>query len=132
VQFIPLEDTYNTPCDIFAPCALGGVINESTIPRLKCRVIAGAANNQLARPEDGLRLRAKGILYAPDYVINVGGAMASPAIESQGWSRSEAEVRVAQSVRIALERTFALADSADISTHEAARRIAEENLSATS
>jgi len=129
VQFIPLEDVYETECDIFAPCALGGVINEDTIRQLKCRVVAGAANNQLARLEDGDRLRAKGILYAPDYVINVGGAMASPAIETLGWSHSHAEERVANSVRSALERIFAMADSAGISTNEAARRIAEENLS---
>ena len=129
VQFVPLEDAYKTECDVFAPCALGGVINESTIPQLKCHVIAGAANNQLAKPEDGAMLRAKGILYAPDYVINVGGAMASPAIETLGWSHSHAEERVANSVRSALERIFAMADSADISTNEAARRIAEEHLS---
>jgi leucine dehydrogenase len=129
VQFIPLEDVYKTECDIFAPCALGGVINERTIRQLKCRVIAGAANNQLADPEDGGRLRAKGILYAPDYVINVGGAMASPGIETLGWSHSHAEEGVANSVRSALERIFEMADSADISTNEAARRIAEEHLS---
>jgi leucine dehydrogenase len=129
LQFIPLEDIYKTECDIFAPCALGGVINESTIHQLNCRVIAGAANNQLAKPEDGGRLRAKGILYAPDYVINVGGAMASPGIESLGWSHSHAKEEVANSVRSALERIFAMADSADISTDEAARRIAEEHLS---
>lgn len=129
VQFIPLEDVYETDCDVFAPCALGGVINEVTVGQLKCRVVAGAANNQLAKLEDGDRLRANGILYAPDYVINAGGAIASPAIETQGWSHTYAEERVADSVRGALERVFTMADSAGISTNEAARRIAEEHLS---
>lgn len=129
LQFVALEDVYQTECDIFAPCALGGVINETTIPQLKCRVIAGAANNQLAKSADAVVLRAKGILYAPDYVINVGGAMASPAVETQGWSNSHAEREVANSVRGALQRIFAMADFADISTDEAARRIAEEHLS---
>jgi leucine dehydrogenase len=59
--------------DILAPCALGGVLNEHTVPRLRCRIVAGAANNQLATPADGDRLHRRGIVYAPDYAINVGG-----------------------------------------------------------
>ncbi|MGH8221665.1 MAG: Leu/Phe/Val dehydrogenase, partial [Woeseiaceae bacterium] len=61
---------YSTECDIFSPCALGGVLNADTIPQLKCRAVAGSANNQLERPEDAERLHSRGILYAPDYVIN--------------------------------------------------------------
>ena len=59
--------------DILAPCALGGVLNAETIPRLNVGMVVGAANNQLAAPEDGERLRAAGIIYAPDYVVNAGG-----------------------------------------------------------
>jgi leucine dehydrogenase len=129
-QFIPVEEVYTTECDVFAPCALGGVLNANTIPHLKCRVVAGGANNQLASPEDAERLRARGIIYAPDYVVNVGGAMAIPGIESLGWSQAEAEKQVVESVRGALLRIFELAAEEGITTDAAARRIAEEHLSA--
>jgi leucine dehydrogenase len=131
LQFIPGEEVFTTECDVFAPCALGGVLNEGTIPQLKCRVIVGAANNQLAHPEDAERLRARGIIYAPDYVVNVGGAMAIPGIELLGWSQVEAEERVIKSVRRALHRIFEMADEESITTEHAARRIAEEQLSKT-
>ncbi len=128
--FIPAAEVYAQPCDIFAPCALGGVLNPETIPQLKCRAVVGGANNQLATPEDATRLQARGILYAPDYVVNVGGAMAIPGIEGQGWSRAEAERRVAESVRYALSRIFGLTAREGITSDAAARQIAEEHLAA--
>ena len=128
LQFIPAEEVYKTECDIYAPCALGGVLNENTIPQLKCRVIAGGANNQLARPEDAEALRARDIIYAPDYVVNVGGAMAIPGIEILGWSQAEAEEKVVESVRYALQRIFEMAEAEGITTDEAAHRIAEEHM----
>ena len=69
------DNVLELECDVYAPCALGATLNADSIPRLRCRVVAGGANNQLATPEDGERLRAAGILYAPDYVINGGGAL---------------------------------------------------------
>lgn len=129
LEYIPAESVYTTECDIFAPCALGGILNANTIPQLNCRVVAGGANNQLANPEDAESLRAKGILYAPDYVTNVGGAMAILGLELQGWTRERAEKEVIESVRQALRLVFELADSEGITTHAAAQRIAEERLS---
>ncbi len=67
---------YSTPCDVYAPCAVGATLNPQTIPQLACRVIAGSANNQLLEAEDAERLHQRGILYVPDYIINSGGAMA--------------------------------------------------------
>lgn len=67
------ESIYDVECEVFAPCGLGGVLNSETIPRLRCPIVAGAANNQLADDAQGERLHAMGILYAPDYVINAGG-----------------------------------------------------------
>jgi leucine dehydrogenase len=128
LQFVPCESVYETDCDIFVPCALGGILNPRTIPHLKCRAVAGGANNQLSSPEDAERLRARGILYAPDYVINVGGAMAVPGIEALGWSQAQAEKEVVESVRRALRRVFELAAAEGITTEAAARRIAEERL----
>ena len=128
-QFVPVETVYSTECDIFAPCALGGVLDGDTISQLKCRAVAGGANNQLAGPEDAERLRTRGILYAPDYVINVGGAMAITGIEALGWSRGEAMRQVITSIQGGLRQVFELAEREGITTEAAARRVAEEHLS---
>ena len=75
-EAVPVEKIHAVECDVFAPCALGGALNEKSIPELRCKVVAGAANNQLANEvEDGARLAAAGILYAPDFVVNAGGLM---------------------------------------------------------
>lgn len=128
LPFVPPETVYDTPCDIFAPCALGGILNKENIPRLKCRAVVGAANNQLGHPEDAENLEARGILYAPDYVVNVGGAMAITGMEAMGWSSAQAETEVMR-VRSSLEKVFELADTDGITTEAAARRIAEKRLS---
>jgi leucine dehydrogenase len=130
LKFIPAEAVYQTECDIFSPCALGGVLNATTIPQLRCRAVAGGANNQLDVPEDAERLRARGILYAPDYVINVGGAMAGVGIETMGWSYAQAEKEVVESVPRALRQIFDTAATEGITTDVAARRVAEERLRA--
>lgn len=130
LEFAPPDRVYDTECDVFSPCALGGVLNVETIPRLRCRVIAGGANNQLAEPGDAERLRARGILYAPDYVVNVGGAMAGIGMEARGWTRDRADREVSESVRRALERVFQVAATDGVTTDAASRRIAEETLSA--
>ncbi|MEZ4336739.1 MAG: Glu/Leu/Phe/Val dehydrogenase [Sandaracinaceae bacterium] len=70
---VSLDEIFATACDVFAPCALGSALNDETIPRLKCKIVAGAANNQLAEPRHGDDLMQRGILYAPDYAINAGG-----------------------------------------------------------
>ena len=103
-------------------------MNETTIPRLSCRAVAGGANNQLAVPEDAERLRARGILYAPDYVINAGGAMALIGIETMGWSYEEAEREVVTGIQRALRQIFDIAASEGTTTDAAARRLADERL----
>ena len=127
---VPTESVYGTECDIFSPCALGGILNAATIPQLKCKAVAGGANNQFVRPEDAGLLGKRGILYAPDYVINAGGAIGIPAIEALGWSRERAEKEVPESIQRALRRIFEMSDSEGITTEAAARRLAEERLSA--
>jgi leucine dehydrogenase len=82
------EAVIGTECDVYAPCALGGTIDAETVERLRCRVVAGAANNQLAAPELADRLHARGILYAPDYVINSGGVLHGAGIELLGWDQA--------------------------------------------
>ena len=128
VPFLETGRILETPCDIFAPCALGGVLDAATIPRLRCQAVAGAANNQLGEAEDAERLRARGILYAPDFVINAGGAIGITGQESLGWPEEKARAEVL-AIGETLERVYALAESSGITTDSAARRIAEERLS---
>jgi leucine dehydrogenase len=130
LRFVPPEAIFTKECDIFAPCALGGVLNANTIPQLDCRAVVGGANNQLADARDAERLQARGILYAPDYVVNVGGAMLLLGVETQGWTQERAEKEVAKSVRHALRHVFELAATESITTDAAAQKIAGERLSA--
>jgi leucine dehydrogenase len=75
-ETLPFDAVDSTACDVYAPCAVGATLNRDSIARLRCRIVAGSANNQLAEPVDADRLQERGILYAPDYVINGGGALA--------------------------------------------------------
>jgi glutamate dehydrogenase/leucine dehydrogenase len=127
LMFIDPDKILDTPCDIFAPCALGGILNKGSIPRLKCLAVAGGANNQLAEPSDAERLWGRQILYAPDYAINIGGAMAIIGIETMGWSRKEADKNVS-AVQQTLEHIFTTATAEGMNTDAAARRIARARL----
>jgi leucine dehydrogenase len=127
ITFVAPEKIFDTPCDIFAPCALGGILNKDTIPRLKCLAVAGGANNQLAESADAERLWGRQILYAPDYVINIGGAMAIIGIEAMGWTKAEADKKVG-SVSRTLNHIFATAKAKGINTDTAARHIAKARL----
>jgi leucine dehydrogenase len=88
------EDALTFDCDVLAPCAAGGVIDDATVDALRCRIVAGAANNQLAEPGLADRLHARGVLYAPDYVINAGGVLHGAGIESLGWTEAQVEERL--------------------------------------
>lgn len=98
VEIVQPDAIYDVACDVFAPCALGASINENTLPRIKAKVIAGAANNQLATPEIGEALLARGIVYAPDYAINAGGLIniyyEGGAAGVGGYSRERAYAHV--------------------------------------
>jgi leucine dehydrogenase len=121
------DDVYEVDGDIFAPCALGAVINDDTIDRLKYAIIAGAANNQLAHGEvHGEALSERGILYAPDYVINAGGLI-NVYGELEGWS-PERSKRKAGDIYNTLLRIFGLAKAEGIATHAAANRVAEQRI----
>lgn len=115
-------------CDIFAPCALGGVINDQTIRQLKCKIIAGGANNQLAEDRHGDALMELGILYAPDYVINSGGLM-NVFVELEGYSKERAFEKTNQ-VYDNLLQVFKIAKDESIATQRAADRLAEKRIKA--
>ena len=120
------EEIYGLDVDVFAPCALGGVINDATIPGLKSRVVAGAANNQLARAGHGWELAKRGILYAPDYVINAGGII-SISLEGEGYDRNQAMKR-AEGIFHTVTEIFRRAAAERLSTNVVADRLALERL----
>ena len=120
------EAIYDQDVDIFSPCALGSIINDDTIPKLKAKVIAGSANNQLAQSKHGKALHELGIVYAPDYVINAGGVI-NVADELYGYNRDRALKRV-ESIYSSLEKIFTISKKQDIPTYLAANRLAEERI----
>ena len=124
---VATDAIYDVEADIFAPCALGAVINDETLPRLSVDIIAGAANNQLADSErHGEAVQERGILYAPDYVINAGGLI-NVYGELKGWS-PERSKRKAAEIYQTLCRIFERAEAEGLPTAEAADRIAEQRI----
>jgi leucine dehydrogenase len=118
---------YDVQADVFCPCALGGVINDDTIPRLKVSIVAGAANNQLEEEErHGWQLKERGIFYAPDYVINAGGLI-SVINELEGYPQERALAQV-RGIYETLLTLFELSEHENIPTYQAANRFAEERL----
>lgn len=126
VKTTQLATIHTMDTDIFAPCALGGGINDDTISELRCRIIAGAANNQLEREEHGEKLRDLGILYAPDFVINAGGLI-NVEDELRGYDRERAMSRV-DSIYKALQLIFTMSRERNISTARAAMEYAEDRI----
>lgn len=120
------SDILAVECDILAPCALGAVINDETIPRLRCKVIAGSANNQLADDRHGHLLHELGILYAPDFVINAGGLM-NVADELEGYHPERAQQRVEGIYDIMIE-LYDVASRGRMPSHVAANRMAEARI----
>ena len=119
-------EIFSVTADIFAPCALGGVINDATIPELEVQIVAGAANNQLAEERHGAMLRKRNILYAPDYVANAGGVL-NGCIEVLGWEAEHA-LRKVDGIYDTMMSIFESAQAEGITTNEAADRLAEDRL----
>ena len=130
-EIVDPDAIYDAACDIYAPCALGATLNDDTIPRLKCKVIAGAANNQLAdEVRHAAMVRERGLVYAPDYVINAGGIInVSLEMEPGGYDEDAAVARI-RNIFEALQSVFETARAEKITTHAAAQRVAEANLAA--
>lgn len=116
------DEAIEYECDVFSPCATGGVLSAETIPRLGCRIVAGAANNQLAAPEDAERFAERGILYAPDYVIGAGGIIHLASLEMLGEDEARRDERV-RGIADTLTEVYRLADAEGISTERAAERM---------
>lgn len=121
------EQALETECDVYAPCATGGTLSVDTIPPLRCRVVAGSANNQLATPADADRLSERGILYAPDFVLNAGGIFFNVGIEALGWDEARVE-RALEGIGDTLAEIFLRSEDEGISTGRAAQALAESRL----
>jgi leucine dehydrogenase len=128
VEIVPPEEILAVECDVVAPCALGAVLNERTIPALRSKIVAGAANNQLADEErDGRALAERGILYAPDFVINAGGLISVYNELMPKYSRERA-LRMTRGIYLNMMRVFEIARDEHIPTARAAERVAEERI----
>ena len=122
------EEIYGVRADIFAPCALGAIINDRTIPQLKVQIVAGGANNQLLEERHGDELEHRGILYAPDYVANAGGVI-NVYSELAGWD-SVRSLRKADEIYDTVLGVFEIAKKEGMPTYRAADRLAERRIQA--
>lgn len=125
---VPMDAIHECDVDVFSPCALGASINETTLPQLRCDIVAGSANNQLANNACGDELHQRGILYAPDYAINAGGIM-NVSIELQGYDRQRAE-RMTANIDSIIARIYRLADTENVPPSQAADQLAEKRIRA--
>lgn len=125
-EVVSPNEIFGVKADVFAPCALGGVINDETIPQLQVQIVAGAANNQLLEERHGAMLRNRSILYAPDYVANAGGVL-NGCIELLGWTPEQALQKI-YAIYDTVLKIFKSAEDEGITPNEAADRLAEERL----
>jgi leucine dehydrogenase len=126
-EAVPPRQALETEVDVYSPCAVGGTLSAESIPGLACRAVAGCANNQLAEPGDAERLRERGILYAPDYVVNAGGIIQLIGLEDEGWDETQLEERLA-GIGDTLRELFAEAEAEAITPDEAAQRLVRRRL----
>jgi leucine dehydrogenase len=124
------DEILSMPCDILAPCALGAVVNDETLPNFRCSIIAGSANNILAESRHGEALAERGILYAPDYVINAGGLI-NVADELEGYNKERATKRVMR-IYDSIKKIIAIAKRDGVPTYAAADTMALERIAAIS
>ena len=127
-EAVSLDEIYDVDAEVYSPTALGGTVNEATLQRLKCKIICGAANNQLASNEIGDEVQRRGILYAPDYAVNAGGLM-NVSLEIDGYNRERA-MRMLRTIYFNLGRIFEISARDGIPTYMAADRMAEERITA--
>lgn len=126
INLVSPDSIFDVNADILSPGALGAIINSQTIPKLKCKVIAGAANNQLATEKDGEELVRRGILYAPDYAINAGGLI-NIYHEREGYNRDKAYAHVAK-IYDTIKNVLDVAGKEHLPTNLVANRIAENRV----
>ena len=122
VEVVPTEGSMYRDIDIFVPCALGGILHEESISKLRCRVVAGAANNQLRQPSDAQILKDRGIIYAPDFLINSGGIILVYYEYNKASNITEAAYKHTEQIYDTLETVYDISEKENISSHEAAMK----------
>jgi leucine dehydrogenase len=129
-EWVANDGHHRVECDVYAPCATGAGLNDRTIPELRCKAVAGAANNQLLKPEDAEALQKRGIVYAPDYVINAGGIINVACELLRGGYDEATALRRIEGIYGNLKKVFQLAKEQRITTHAASTRLAEQRIQA--
>ncbi|MGM0439590.1 MAG: Glu/Leu/Phe/Val dehydrogenase dimerization domain-containing protein [Chlamydiota bacterium] len=123
---VEADEVYEVPCDIFSPCGLGAIINNDTVEKLNCQIIAGAANNQLKEDFHGQILKERGILYAPDYLINAGGLL-NVSVEFEGWTPEKSRRLIDPIYERAL-KAFDISEKENLSVNKVADYLAEQRI----
>ncbi|MGB9678775.1 MAG: Glu/Leu/Phe/Val family dehydrogenase [Thermoanaerobacteraceae bacterium] len=127
-EYVKPDDIYGVKCDIFAPCALGAVINDETIPMLKAKIVAGSSNNQLKEEKHGEILQEKGILYVPDFIINAGGVInVADELNPSGYNKERA-LRSVAVIFDTVKKVIQKSKEENIPTYAAANKVAEERI----
>lgn len=126
VEIVGPDEIYDVDVDIFSPSALGAILNEKTIPRLKCKIVAGSANNQLANDEAGDELFKRGILYGPDYAVNAGGLM-NVSIEFEGYDETRAN-RMIRNIYYIMKEILDTSEKTKLPEYKCADRVAERRV----
>jgi glutamate dehydrogenase/leucine dehydrogenase len=128
VEVVDVDAVLDEPCDVLAPCALGGVVTVESVERLQCAAVCGAANNQLLDAAAGDALAARGILYAPDFVVNAGGIINIAHEWAPGGYSVDAALAAARAIEQTTQRVFALARERDLTAARAAETLARERI----
>ena len=128
VKVVPPEEIYSLPVDVYCPCALGAVLNDTTIPVLRCKIVCGSANNQLAEDRHGEMIAQREIVYAPDYIVNAGGALTNiDSLAPDGFNHQRAHATVAR-IYQNMEQLLEISRKQGIPTYRAADVLAEQRL----
>jgi leucine dehydrogenase len=128
VKVVHPDEIHALHVDVYCPCALGGTVNDRTLPELQCKIVCGSANNQLAEDRHGEMLQERGILYAPDYIVNAGGVLSGlDSLRPGGFQRQRAMERVAR-IYETMEKVIAIAREQNVPTYRAADMLAEQHI----
>ncbi|HET8844036.1 MAG TPA: Glu/Leu/Phe/Val dehydrogenase dimerization domain-containing protein [Ktedonobacteraceae bacterium] len=128
VKIMSPEEMHKLEVDIYSPCALGAGLNDQTLPNLRCKIVCGGANNQLAEERHGTMLARQGIVYAPDYIVNAGGVIAGAESLAVGGFHQQRAMKQVERIYQTMKKVFSIARERELPTYQAANILAEERL----
>jgi leucine dehydrogenase len=127
-RIVSTEEIHTLRVDVYCPCALGNVLNDHTIPELRCKIVCGSANNQLGDNHHGDALQARGILYAPDYIVNAGGLLSNLDSLNPGGFNDQRAMKQVSRLYNSMENIIAISKEQNIPTYQAADVLAEQRI----